>query len=165
MSPWISRAPEERALLNPSFCASLLWQAAAGYEVTSQQPLPFDLAFLILPLVLHRVTRESLPKLVKSSVASWLDDNPIARSRVADRARVLSAHTKEALMFGGLYGLLKFKGIDVAANTEMKKHITADLKTSTDEVRACAKRAEFVGKWLATSGNPNTILAMMGVRP
>src|SRR5262245_51328045 len=101
MSPWINRAPEERALLNPSFCACLLWQAAAGYEATSKQPLPFDLAFLVLPMVLHRATRESLPKLVKSSLAVWLDDNPLARSRVADRATLLSPHTKEAMMFGG----------------------------------------------------------------
>jgi hypothetical protein len=116
-------------------------------------------------MVLHRATRESLPTLVKTSLAVWLDDYPLARSRVADRAMLLSPHTKEAMMFGGLYGLLSFKGIDVVANREMKKRITADLKTSTNEVRACAKRAEFLGKWFATSGNPKTTLAIMGVRP
>ena len=32
MSQWTSRPAEERALLNPSFCSCLLWQASVGYE-------------------------------------------------------------------------------------------------------------------------------------
>jgi hypothetical protein len=36
---------------------------------------------------------------------------------------------------------------------------------ASDEVRECAKRAEFVGKWLAQTGSAPTVLALLGVRP
>jgi hypothetical protein len=165
MSQWTDRPAEERALLNPSFCSGLLWQAAVGHENTVHAPLPFDISFLVLPIVLHRETRESLPRVVRTSLAVWIDDNPLARLRVADRARMLARFTKEAMMFGGLYGLFELKGGAIAANLEWKKRIDDDLKDSSDEVRACAKRAEFVGKWLASSGTPGTVMAILGVRP
>ncbi len=165
MSEWTGRPAEERALLNPSFCSGLLWQASAGYDSSLHTPLPFDISFLILPIVLQRETRESLPRTVRTSLAVWIDDNPLARLRVADRARVLASFTKEAMMFGGLHGLLELKGGAIAANQDWKKRIDDDLKDSTDEVRACAKRAEFVGKWLASAGTPGTVMAILGVRP
>ena len=165
MSQWTSRPAEERALLNPSFCSCLLWQASVGYKSAVQAPLPFDISFLVLPTVLHRETRESLPKLVRTSLAVWIDDNPLARSRITDRARTLVPFTKEAMMYGGLHGLFELKGGAIAANPEWKKRIAADLKDSTDEVRSCAKRAEFVGKWFASSGSSGTVMAILGVRP
>ena len=48
-------------------------------------------------------------------------------------------------------------------NTEWKKRITADLKDSTEEVRGCFKRAEFVGKWFAGSGSAATVMAILGM--
>ena len=162
MTQWTSRPAEERALLNPSFCSSLLWQASVGYGSLTDAPLPFDISFLVLPTVLHRETRESLPKVVRTSLAVWIHDNPLARSRIADRARTLVPFTKEAIMYGGIHGLFELRGGAIAANLDWKKHIAADLKDSTDEVQSCAKRAEFVGKWLASSG---TVMAIFGVRP
>jgi hypothetical protein len=165
MTPWITRPSEERSLLNPSFCSCLLWQASVGYESTLKVPLPFDIAFLVLPIVLHRGTRESLPRAARTSLAVWINDNPLARSRVADRARVLVPFTKEAMTFGGIHGLLDLTGVAVRANSRWKKPIVADLANSTNEVRDCAKRAEFVGKWLAGSGSSGTVMAIFGVRP
>ena len=68
-------------------------------------------------------------------------------------------------MFGGLYGFLVLKGCDIAANSNWRKIIAADLKESTEEVRICAKRAEFIGKWFAKAGSHNTIMAIFGVKP
>jgi hypothetical protein len=165
MSLWTSRPSEERSLLNPSFCSCLLWQAAVGHKSISQDPLPFELSFLVLPIVLHRATRDALPAAVRTSLAVWINDNPLARSRVADRSRMLVKFTKEAMMFGGLHGLLQFQAGMITANPGWKKLIAADMKDSTDEVRSCMKRAEFVGKWLASSGSSSTAMAIFGVRP
>lgn len=165
MTPWMNRPAEERALLNPGFCGCLLWQAAAGYSSAANSPLPFDVAFLVLPTVLHRETRELLPKAVTTSLAVWLQDNPLNRSRIADRARTLVPFTKDAMMFGGAHGLLDLKDGAVAANSDWKKIIAGELKDSSDEVRICAKRAEFVGKWFAKAGSPDTVMAILGVRP
>jgi len=165
MKSWTARSPEERALLNPGFCSCLLWHAATGYQAAVQAPLPFDLTFVVLPIVLHRQTRESLPRTTRTSLVVWIDEHPLARSLVADRARRLVPFTKEALVFGGMYGLLNLTSVMVIANTEWKRRIIADLRTSSDEVRDCSKRAEFVGKWLAGSGSSGTVMAILGIRP
>jgi hypothetical protein len=163
---WQARSAEEENLLNPSFCSVLLWHAARGY--TSQvdtEGLPFETAFLVLPMVLHRETRESLPKSHKTSIAVWLDLNPLARSHITDRARLLVPFTKEAMNFGGLYGLMRFSNRNLNGLPEWKRKIESVFSDCSEEVRDCAKRAEFVGKWFAKTGNAPTILALFGVRP
>lgn len=165
MSTWSSRTAEERALLNPSFCSCLLWQAAAAYESAAKEPLPFDVAFLVLPMVLHCKTRESLPKVLKTSLAVWLNENPLSPSAVADHAKKLSPFTKEAMMFGGVHGLFTLKTGAISAKVDWKARISAGLADATDEVKMCAKRAEFIGKWFAGAGSPGTVMAIMGVRP
>jgi hypothetical protein len=78
---------------------------------------------------------------------------------------MLVKFTKEAMMFGGLHGLLKFNAGGIIANPKGKKLISTNMKDSTDEVRVCVKRAEFLGKWLANSGSSSTVMAIFGVRP
>jgi hypothetical protein len=47
----------------------------------------------------------------------------------------------------------------------MKKRVAAGLKPTSDEVRECAKRAEFLGRWLEKAGGTETVMALLGVRP
>jgi len=69
MTTWSRRSHEERALLNPGFCANLLWQAARGCAAVGNGALSFEESFLVLPFVLHRETREMLPRDTRTS---WL---------------------------------------------------------------------------------------------
>lgn len=165
MTPWLNRAPEERALLNPCYLSLLLWGAATGYTAESGVGLPFGMAFLVNPLVLHRETRESLPIKVTTSLAVWLEDHQITRARGAERARALASFTKEALMFGGVRGLLRLKDVQISAEPDWKKPIAAELAKSSDEVSSCSKKAEFLGRWFARAGSPATVMALLGVRP
>jgi hypothetical protein len=107
--------------------------------------------------------RSTLPRIVQTSLAVWVHGNPL--SRLADRASTLSPFTRDAMMFGGLHGLFDLRGITITPNRDWRKRIAADLKDSTDEVRTCSKRAEFVGRWLANAGSPSTVMAILGVRP
>ena len=165
MMAWLGRSPEERGLLNPSFCAVLLWQAAQGHMANSHESLPFEAAFLVLAMVLHRETRESLPRGVATSLAVWLEEKPLSRSRIADLSRKLVPFTKEALIFGGLHGLVLLRSGSIQAHPNSRRRVTASLRDSSQEVRECAKRAEFVGRWFARTGSAATILALIGVRP
>ena len=164
MIAWSARPSEERALLNPAFYSAVLWNAAGGYASVASAPLPLDLAFLIGPFVLHRETRESLPRAVTTSLAVWLDDNPLIRARAGGRARSLVAYAKEALLFGGMHGLLDLSGGNISARTERTRAVNATLRNVTDEVRLCMRRAEFVGRWFASAGSPGTVMALVGVR-
>jgi len=165
MIPWENRPREERSLLNPSFCAIILWYAAQAYGSSCDRALSFEESFLVLPLVLHRKTRERLPRSVRTSLAVWLDENPLVQRGVASRARVLVPFTKGALTFGGVHGLIRIAEGKVFANSHFKKAISEALKGTSDEVRACAKRAEFLGRWFAQTGAGITVFALMGVRP
>jgi hypothetical protein len=85
MTAWGDRSHEERALLNPGFCANLLWHAARGYASDRDGALSFEESFLILPFVLHCETRETLPRSSRTSLAVWLTEYPLARGRVVNR--------------------------------------------------------------------------------
>jgi hypothetical protein len=165
MIPWHGRPIEERTLLNPGFCAMLLWHAASGYASERTAPMAIELSFLVLPFVLHRETRETLPTNIKTSLPTWLAEHPIVRTRLGDRAAMLRAFTKESLIFGGSHCLLSLAKDGVRANADMKKRVNATLKSTSDEVRECAKRAEFLGRWLEKAGGPETVMVLLGVRP
>lgn len=165
MTPWRDRSIEERNLLNPGFCATLLWHAAQGYGSERSTPMAVELSFLVLPFVLHLETRESLPRNITTSLPTWLAEHPIVRTRLGERAATLRSFTREALVFGGSHRLLSLGQDGVRANAEVKKRVNAALKLSSDEVRECAKRAEFLGRWLEKAGGTETVMALLGVRP
>jgi hypothetical protein len=165
MIEWRHRSQEERVLLNPSFCSVLLWHGAYGYLTEKNEALSFEESFLILPFVLHRETRENLPRTISTSLPVWLEKNALARSKIITRARLLVPFTKEALLFGGLHGLIHFDNGKLYAIMRWQKNINIMLRSSSDEVRECAKRSEFIGKWFAQSGSASTTLAIIGVRP
>lgn len=165
MTTWSQRSQEERALLNPGFCANLLWHAARGYAGEGNEDLSFEESFLVLPFVLHRETRETLPRDTRTSLAVWLSNNPLASRRIASRARMLVKFTKEAMTFGGVHGFIRIERGKIYAEESWKRAVNRSLKSSSDEVRTCAKRANFIGKWFAQIGNATTVLALMGVKP
>jgi hypothetical protein len=165
MTPWAERSIEERNLLNPGFCSMLLWHAAHGYASERSISMAIEISFLVLPFVLHKETRESLPTNIRTSMPTWLAEHPIVRTRLGERAATLRAFTKESLIFGGSHGLLALAQEGVRANADMKKRVNAALKATSDEVRDCAKRAEFLGKWLEKAGGPETVMTLLGVRP
>lgn len=165
MTSWLQRSHEERVLLNPGFCVNLIWNAARGYTSETGNALSFEESFLILPFVLHRETREQLPRSSRTSLAVWLEENPLARNRIANRARLLVPFTKEALTFGGLHGFIRLKGGKLYAEDAWKSEVSRALKESSDEVRVCIKRADFIGKWFAQTGGASTVFALIGIRP
>ncbi|HMJ05768.1 MAG TPA: three component ABC system middle component, partial [Chthoniobacterales bacterium] len=164
--PWSQRPLEEQRLLNPSFCAILLWHAASGYrrEAAASGAMPFAETFLVLPAVLHAEARQSLPKTISTSLAAWVGENPVSRAIIADRARSLVPFTKEAMLFGALHGALRVSGVGLAPDLSWAQRITSDVPDS-EEVQSCVKRSTFVGRWFGRTGDAETVLALFGVQP
>jgi hypothetical protein len=165
MTPWDERSVEERHLLNPGFCAMLLWHAAQGYAASQSKWMAIELSFLVLPFVLHKETRESLPSNIKTSLPTWLTEYPIIRARLGERSVTLRNFTREALILGGSHELLSLTHAGIHANTKMRKRVNTALKETSDEVRECAKGAEFLGRWLENAGDSGTVMLLLGVRP
>lgn len=165
MAHWIERPREEAALFAPSFCAALLWSAAAGHFEQSQTHMRFDLSFLVLPLTLRKATRERLPRTVKTSLPAWLSENTQTRAHIVENARALTPFSREALMFGSLHGAIQFVSGNVLSRPDWKARVGKLAKSTSDEVKDCISKASLVGKWLAAAGGPSTVMVMFGVRP
>lgn len=168
MTAWHERAHEERHLINPAFCSVLLWHAGKGSSESTNSPrssLSFNEAFLILPLVLHQKTRQSLPSRINSSLPVWINDNPLFVESLPRRARSLVPFTKEAIVFGGTGGLFRFEGDEMLITVEREPDIRAMVFRTSNEVQQCMKKAHFLGKWFTHTGSPETIFTLLGVRP
>ncbi|HUX63952.1 three component ABC system middle component [Sulfuricella sp.] len=171
MTAWHDRTIEERNLLNPAFCAVILWFLAKGYRteadalVESQSQLPLALAFVGSSFVLRGQTRRKLPTTIRTSLPSWVCEHPLDRSAVAKGVEVLRPYVREAIMFGSQSGLLGLTGTAVMANGNAQRRINKYVRHSTPEVQECASRAEFVGRWLMKCGTPSTVLSLLGMQP
>lgn len=162
---WTDRTIEERALLNPAFCASLLWHFAASGSMPSHRALTFAESFLVLPIVLPKNSRESLPRSTRTSLAAWLDENPSFQATLAARSKAMIPFTKDALIFGGTRQFLTVSTEAVHGNTEWARRAGLAMRRSSAETQACFKKSAFLGSWFIETGAANTVLALLGVRP
>lgn len=165
MTAWMERPIEERLLLNPAFCASLIWHFASVGGEQGQRALTFAEAFLVLPTVLPKKSREALPRSTRTSLAVWIDENPSFQATLAVRAKAMTPFTKDALIFGGTRQLLQVTTEAIRANAEWKRRASATFRQSSEETQACVKRAAFLGAWFIETGAPSTVMALLGVRP
>lgn len=165
MTAWADRTIEERVLLNPAFCASLIWHFASAGDVQGQRALTFAETYLVLPIVLPKISREALPRSTRTSLAAWLDENPSFQATLAVRTRTMVPFTKDALIFGGTRQLLQVSTEAIRANKELKRRARSALRQSSAETQACLKKAAFLGTWFIETGAANTVMALLGVRP
>ena len=165
MTGWAKRPTEVAYNLNPAYCGWLLREAAEGYVGEKPAGMPFPLAFLVLPLVLHRATRETLPKSTVTTLHAWLQARPEARLGFASRARQLAPVTREAIVLAGSLDRLGFgDGGTLLATGKLGKGKAALLERSST-MKASVQKAKLVGKWFAEAGEPATVFHMWGVRP
>lgn len=136
-----------------------------GYLSVQDRGLPFPLAFMVLPLVLHKATRESLPGNIRTSMAAWLQENASARVLYFEHLSSLKPHTREAIQFGMMADWILLQADGLLETTLSEKEIKRAARKLSDEARDCAKRAHYVGRWFASAGTPNTVMALWGVRP
>ncbi len=165
MTIWSARPKEEAYLLNPAFCATILSMAVREYTSLRPEAMPFPLTFLVLPVVLHKRTRDVLPPSVRTSMAAWFQENAEARVGFCERTVSLKPYTREALQFGISRDWLAFRdgGHLLSGITGAQSNRT--LSVLVAEARECALRARFVGKWFASTGSSLTVLAFWGLRP
>jgi len=165
MKPWAERTREEAHLLNPAFCCVTLASTCAGYMESNVQAMPLALTFMVLPTILHKQTRESLPRTLRTSMPSWLQDNAEARIGFHKRLMALKPYTCEALYYG-----LVFKWIATGDSGEIQCVAPAALinravESLGGDARDCVSRARFLGKWFGAAASTETTMALWGIRP
>lgn len=165
MKPWIERTREEAHLLNPPFCCVALTSTSAGFSEASGQPLPFALAFMVLPIVLHKHTRESLPRTTRTSVPAWLQEHGEARIAFHERLMALKPHTREALRYGLVYDWMAMGDSGLIRCVVTRSQINHAIRSLNGDAQECVSRARFLGKWFSTSATTETLMALWGIRP
>lgn len=165
MRPWRERSPEEAYLLNPAFCCMIVIEACAGYSDSTDQPLPFALSFMVLPLTLHKRTRELLPRTTRTSIPAWLQNHTEARLGFHERLMALQPHTREAIRYGLGIGWITVDrpgGIRRVASDSLLRRGNRLLD---GEARDCMSRARFLGKWLGKAASTETTMSLWGICP
>lgn len=156
MTAWTERPRVEATLLNPALLAVLLAAAAKDYE-TQEAGMPWPLAFLVPPLVLHRPTRDALPRNTRTHLSTWIRREPLLRAGFPARAAAMVPLTREGLRFGLRAGVLARDGASLTGRL--------DTEARAGELRQLISRAALVGRWLAKTDQPSTVFALLGVAP
>jgi hypothetical protein len=166
MNKWENRPVEISNLINPSFCAFLIHEMIKGYEEKSEDDygISYELLFLTLPILLHKPTKEKLPRSIRTHMHMWLQYNPEVRIGYGKRARELVPYTKEASMFLTNRGLLKLDN-EGSLKTSSKR-LQLNLEREVNEyLRDYQSKAKLLGKWFAVTGTSSTIYTMWGISP
>lgn len=163
---WEQRPQDVANLLNPAFDGFLLYQAIVGFQKEAEDGMPFELAFLVLPFVLHEPTRNRLPSKVTTHLATWLQEERDVLLGFGERTADLVPYTQEAIRFLTDHELVTIdENGRCRTGLEAYKRGVGPYSQSSDEIRHCVRAATSVGRWLALSGNPTTLFALLGIRP
>ncbi len=120
---------------------------------------------MVLPIVLHKTTRELLPRTTRTSLAAWIQENTNARVLFAERTIALKPYTREAILFGLLRDWLVLHEGGRLQATLNNSDVDRFIRNLDDEAKDCIRRARFVGKWFASQGSAQTVMALWGIRP
>lgn len=162
MKRWNQRPFEIRNLFNPAFCGLVLFRAMQGYEEEDPRGIPFSLSLMVLPLCLHKDSREMIAASSRSYLLKITEKNQQVQVGFADRATAMLPYAFEGL------GLLMERGcISVADDGRIQTIPDKVRKTvmGTDETKSCQRVARFVGKEFARISDRVTIYTTFGVRP
>jgi hypothetical protein len=158
---WDHRPFEIRNLFNPAFCGLILFRALSGYEEKGARGMPFSLSLLVLPLCLHKESREAIAENPRSLLKST-ENNQQIMVRFAERVTQMLPYTFEG------FGLLMEKGCISVTDSGCIQTIPSKVRKSvsgTDETVACQKVARIVGKEFARVADRVTIYTTFGIRP
>ena len=162
MKRWDRRPFEIRNLFNPAFCGLVLFRAMQGYEKEDARGIPFSLSLLVLPLCLHKDSREVIAGSHRSYLLKITEKNPQVQVGFADRVTAMRPYTFEG------FGLLMERGcITVGSDGRLQTVPDKVRKTvmGTDETKSCQRVARIVGKEFARIADRITIYTTFGIRP
>lgn len=162
MNSWNERAHEVAYLLNPSFCGRLLYSTIKIYCAGTQRAFPFPLVYLVLPLVLHKETRENINS--RKQLHLWVQQYPQLLIDFPQRATELIPITNEAIEL-----LLQTGKIVLTPNAELETSPTSRSLSKTkyvdSEIKECLLKCEHIAKWFEAAGKVENVYIELGVRP
>lgn len=161
---WEDRSIFTSNLLNPAFCGEVLRRTIVQYcKDSGKDGLPFSLAFFILPIILHRRTRNLLPKSKRTKLHEWLTLNEELKLIIVPRIRYLTPYTRESILFLAKHNVIDFdkKGKIVPIKKRAKKF----HNQYTSEIEEIFKASEKLGRWINTFPSEKITYTFFGIKP
>lgn len=162
MKPWNRRPFEIRNLFNPAFCGLVLFRGLNGYEEKDARGMPFSLSLLVLPLCLHKDSREVIASSPRSYLLKTAEKNQQIMVGFADRVTQMLPYSFEG------FGLLMAMGCIAIADDGRIRTVPKKVRksvTGTAETVNCQKVARIVGGEFARIADRLTIYTTFGIRP
>lgn len=162
MKHWNQRPFEIRNLFNPAFCGLVLFRAMLGYEEEDARGMPFSLSLLVLPLCLHKDSREVVAGSSRSYLLKITEKNPQIQVGFTDRVTSMLPYAFEG------FGLLMERGcisVTIDGRLQTVPDKVRKTVTGTDETKSCQRVARIVGKEFARIADRVTVYTTFGIRP
>ena len=162
MKRWDQRPFEVRNLFNPAFCGLILFRALHGYENEDARGMQFSLSLLVLPLCLHKDSREVIAGNPRSYLLKTVEQNQNILVGFAERVTHMLPYAFEG------FGLLMERGcIDVADNGRIRivQRKVKQTFDGTAETIECQNVARIVGRQFARIADRVTVYTTFGIRP
>ena len=161
---WADRPSEEARNLNPAFCAELLSRSVGEFHKSREKPFSVAIAFLILPLSLHKPTRDALPGRANAAFATWVAENGPLIAEVPGRVSRLRPISREALLFAIRYHLLAVRDGGLVPGGKPVR-LAARPSPSTTDVSEARAAAGLLGRWFAGQATEGSIMQGLGIAP
>ena len=162
MKRWDRRPIEIRNLFNPAVCGLVLFRALQGYEEEDTRGMPFSLSLLVLPLCLHKDSREVIAGSSRSYLLKTAEKNQQIMVGFPDRAAQMLPYALEG------FGLLMERGCLIVAEDGRIQPVPNKVRKTikgTDETVSCQRVARIVGREFARIADRVTVYTTFGIRP
>lgn len=162
MKAWNDRPRELRNLFNPAFLAVIMLRAINEFKSEGGRPIPFSLCLLIPALALHKDTRETLKKGMRTYFVKIVEDNPQLLVEFPDRLRGLFPYTMDAIGFLLSQGAIV---VDEKGNITAVDGALRSTISGSQETQDCQKVARSLGRKFAQISDRATVYTTLGIRP
>jgi Family of unknown function (DUF6521) len=159
--PWNTRPDLAATILNPALIAATIGWASKKYSDVAHRPMPWELCFLVVPVVLHQTTRNALPSTTRTHLTVWVNERQEVLVSLPERARKFRPHVLEGLRFGLRSGL-----IVLTEDASLMGRIPSNAKLrESSELRSILGASAVLGGIFAKTGTPANIYSLFGVSP
>jgi hypothetical protein len=122
------------------------------------------LAFLVLPLALHKGSRGQLPKMANTAFAGWIATHDNVVAELPLRMERLRPVVREAMIFSIRQVRLAVQhGGLVPGPSRLSS--TAKVAISTKDTDQARSAATLLGRWFGAQGDAPSVLQGFGVLP
>jgi hypothetical protein len=149
---------------NPALTSVLLWQFVKSYEKDNETGPPLSLCFIVLPIVMSRLTMETFTGTsIRTGFLTWLTRHPELTLQLPTRVGSTRDLTGEALRFGIAYRLFTVKS-DGTLSANPRAISLSNQRSGADERVRMLRIASHLGQW--TSNLPEaTVFYSLGMTP